>query len=144
MREFQNLGLQKKGSLTKNRSRYVCMHASMSVYWSVSLSLIQSFIHSCIHSGYFYSASSSPLLLSSAPDTARILCRSFTPKRHRQLRVKDLPKVPTWRLEWDSNLRLKVIDSTNAPPRPTMINSNVDIPQRAAIHFDHDALMHHA
>src|SRR6218665_281849 len=33
--------------------------------------------------------------------TARILCRSFTPKRHRQLRVKDLPKVPTWRLERD-------------------------------------------
>jgi len=26
---------------------------------------------------------------------ARILCRSFTPKRHRQLRVKDLPKVYT-------------------------------------------------
>src|SRR6218665_2189366 len=27
-----------------------------------------------------------PPLLRSAPDTARILCRSFTPKRHRQLR----------------------------------------------------------
>ena len=25
-----------------------------------------------------------------------------TPKRHRQLRVKNLPKVPTWWLEWDS------------------------------------------
>ena len=25
-------------------------------------------------------------------------------KRYRQLWVKDLPKVPTWRLEWDSNL----------------------------------------
>src|SRR6218665_2416195 len=44
----------------------------------------------------------------SAPDKARILCRSFTPKRHRQLQVKDLPKVPMWRLEWDSN-----------PPRPS-------------------------
>ena len=32
-------------------------------------------------------------------------CQSFTPKCHRQLRVKDLPKVPTWRREWDSNLR---------------------------------------
>ena len=50
-------------------------------------------------------AGSSPLLLRSAPDTARILCRSFTPKRHRQLQVKDLPKVPTWRLERDSNPR---------------------------------------
>src|SRR6218665_2352577 len=57
--------------------------------------------HSFIHSGYFYSASPSPLLLRGAPDTARILCRSFTPKRHRQLRVKDLPKVPTWTLEWE-------------------------------------------
>ena len=66
---------------------------------------IHSFIHSFIHTGYFYSASSSPLLLRGAPDTARILCRSFTPKRHRQLRVKDLPKVPTRRLERESNPR---------------------------------------
>src|SRR6218665_3294936 len=58
-----------------------------------------------IHSGYFYSASSSPLLLRSAPDAARMLCRSFTPNRHRQLRVKDLPKVPTWRLERPTNPR---------------------------------------
>src|SRR6218665_1270195 len=49
------------------------------------------FCISFIHSGYFYSASSSPLPLRGAPDTARILCRSFT------------PKVPTWRLERDSN-----------------------------------------
>ena len=51
-----------------------------------------------IHSGYFYSASSIPLLLRSTPDTSRILCRSFTPKGHKLLRVKDLPKVPTWRI----------------------------------------------
>ena len=48
-----------------------------------------------------YSASSSPLLLKSAPGTARILCRNFTPKRHWQLWVK----VRTWRLDWDSNPR---------------------------------------
>jgi len=59
-------------------------------------------IHSFIHSGHFYIASSSPLLLRNAPDTAWILCRSFTPKRHRQLWVKDLPKVSTWRLERES------------------------------------------
>src|SRR6218665_1798465 len=59
--------------------------------------------NSFIHSGYFNSASSSPLLLRGAPDTT--LCRSFTPKRHRQLRVKDLPKIPTWRLKRDSNPR---------------------------------------
>src|SRR6218665_124192 len=35
--------------------------------------------------------------------TARILYRSFTPKRHRQLQVKDLPKVPTWQLERESS-----------------------------------------
>src|SRR6218665_2054475 len=46
-----------------------------------------------IHSGYFYSASSSQLLLGVAPDTGRILCRNFTPKRHRLLRMKDLSKV---------------------------------------------------
>src|SRR6218665_1132063 len=61
---------------------------------------------SFIHLGHFYSASSSPLLLRGAPDTARILYQSFTPKRHMPLRVKDLPKVPTWRLERDSNQRL--------------------------------------
>src|SRR6218665_658736 len=61
--------------------------------------------NSFIHSGYFYSASSSPILLRGAPDTARILCRSSTPKRHRQLQVKDLPKVSTWRLERDSSPR---------------------------------------
>jgi len=65
------------------------------------LALLRSFIHS----GHFYIASSSPLLLRSASDTARILCRSFTQKCHRQLWVKDLPKVSTWRLERDANSR---------------------------------------
>src|SRR6218665_222807 len=41
-----------------------------------------------IHFEYFYSASSSPQLLRGAPDSARIPCRSFTPKRHRQLQLK--------------------------------------------------------
>ena len=93
---------------------------------------------------------SSPLLLRGVPNTARILCRSFTPvnqlsaceytgsrdfafvgaleiyleffmKRHRQLWAKNLPKVPTWRLEQESNprpFRTIGIDSTNEPPRP--------------------------
>ena len=83
-----------------------------------------SFIRSFIHSGYFYSASSSPLLLRSAPDTAQILFRSFTPRRHRQLRVKDLPKVLAWRLERDLNPLLsgRKALTTKAPPRPTVIN----------------------
>ena len=83
------------------------------LFFAFQLSL--TFIHSFIHSGHFYSASSSSLLLRSAPDTAWILCRSFTPKRHRQLRVKDLPKVPTWRLEQDSNPRSTGRKSSTLP-----------------------------
>src|SRR6218665_371319 len=61
------------------------------------------YYHSFIHSGYFHNASSSLPLLRGATDTARILCRTFTPMRQRKLRVKDLPKVLTWRPEQDSN-----------------------------------------
>ena len=79
---------------------------------------------SYIHSFYFYSASSSPLLLRGAPNTAWILCRNFTSKRHhRQLWVKDLPKVPTWRLERESNpwpFGRKASTLPNMPPRPTI------------------------
>jgi len=46
-----------------------------------------SFIHSFIQV-ISNSASSSPLLFA-IPNTARTLCRSFTPMRHWQLRVKD-------------------------------------------------------
>ena len=71
-----------------------------------------------LHSDYFYRASSSPLLLRGAPDTARILCRNFAPKSHRQLRVKDLPKVHTAARAGvkPTNQRTKGVDSTNAPP----------------------------
>src|SRR6218665_221999 len=63
--------------------------------------------HSFIHSGYFCSTSSSLLLLRGAPHcgSASVSELINTPKRYRQLRVRDLPKVPTWRLESDSNLR---------------------------------------
>src|SRR6218665_2373897 len=73
------------------------------------------YIHPFIHSDHFYSDSSSPLLFSGATDTARMLYRSFTSKRHRQLRVKDLPKVPTWRLERNSNPRPFGRKATNLP-----------------------------
>ena len=82
---------------------------------------------SSIHSGHLYSSSSCPLLLRSAPDTAQIglgiLCRSFTRKRHRQLQVKDLrlsqgPYLADRAGFEPTTLRLKGIDSTNAPPRP--------------------------
>src|SRR6218665_624645 len=54
---------------------------------------------SFIHSGHFYSASSSPLLLRGAPDYSKDTVSEFHVEAHRQLQVKDLPKVPTWRLE---------------------------------------------
>ena len=43
-----------------------------------------------------------------------------TPKCHRQLQVKALPNVLTWRLEWDSNMRpsgRKAPNPTTEPPR---------------------------
>ena len=39
------------------------------------------------------------------PTTAIDTVRVYTPKRYRQLQVKDLPKVPTWWLERVSNSR---------------------------------------
>src|SRR6218665_265345 len=88
--------------LLATQSYYIIQH-----FYDSNVLLCNStmFIHSFIHSDHFYSTSSSPLLLRSAPYTAQILCQSFTPKHHRHLQVKDLPKVPMWWLERDSNLR---------------------------------------
>ena len=36
-------------------------------------------------------------------------------KRYRQLRLKDLPKVPTWQLEWDLKLRPSGRKAPNLP-----------------------------
>ena len=63
---------------------------------------------SFIHSGHFHSAPSSPLLLRGAPDYSTDTVSEFHAEGHRQLQVKDLPKVPTWRLEWESNPRPSV------------------------------------
>src|SRR6218665_1796699 len=60
-------------------------------------------IHSFTHYGHFYSAPSSPLLLRGAPDYSMDTVSEFHAEAHRQLQVKDLPKVPTWRLERESN-----------------------------------------
>ena len=65
-----------------------------------------SFIHSFIHSfGHFYSAPSNPLLLRGTPDYSTDTVSEFPAEAHRQLQVKDLPKVLAWRLEWESNPR---------------------------------------
>ena len=86
----------------------------MSLYWECQAQLRVRLIYvvsrSCKHPipVYFFQAISiAPLqlLLRGAPNTARILCRSFTTERHRKLWVKLLPKVPTWRLKRNSNAR---------------------------------------
>jgi len=82
-----------------------------------------SLIHS-IHSGYISRAPLQVHYFSEAlPTTARILCWSYTPKRKRQLRVKDLLKVPTYQLEWDSNLRPS--GRTTEPPCPTIFHNDI-------------------
>ena len=48
-----------------------------------------------IHSVHFYSAPSSPLLLRGAPDYITDTVSEFHAEAHKQLQVKDLPKVPT-------------------------------------------------
>src|SRR6218665_1039051 len=57
-------------------------------------------LSSFIHSGHFYSAPSSPLLLRGAPDYSADTVSEFHAEVHRQL-------------------QLKVIVSTKVPPRPT-------------------------
>src|SRR6218665_614422 len=87
-------------------------------------------IHSFIHSGHFYSAASSPLLLRGAPDYSTDTVSEFHAEAHRQLQVKDLPKVLHMAARAGvepTTLRLKAIDSTKAPPCPTckhMFNNN--------------------
>src|SRR6218665_1575087 len=61
-------------------------------------------IHSCIHSGHFYSAPS-PLQLRGAPDYSTDTVSEFHAEAHGQLQIENLPKVPTWRLERESNAR---------------------------------------
>src|SRR6218665_793769 len=77
------------------------------------------FIYLFIYSGYFYSAFSSPLLLRGAPDTARIPCRSFTPKCHTSEGLSQVPYLAVSAVVKPMTLRTKGVDSTNGPPRPT-------------------------
>jgi len=58
---------------------------------------MHSLMYSFIHSGYFYSRG--------APNYSVDTVSELMPKHYRQLRVKDLPRVPTWWVDWDSNLQ---------------------------------------
>src|SRR6218665_2065565 len=63
-------------------------------FWK-SAAFIWAHPYSFIHSGYFYSVPSSPLLLRGAPDYSTDTVSEF----HAELYLKDLPKVYTWWLE---------------------------------------------
>jgi len=63
-------------------------------------------LHRFIHSRHFYSTPiASPLLLRGALDYSMDTVSEFHAEAHKQLQVKDLPKVPTFRLERESNPR---------------------------------------
>ena len=120
-KDFKTANAQNRPSVEKavkccNQSHRRCspLYEAQLVHDAISKNMM---LYSVIHSGHFYSAASSLLLLKSAPDTARILCRSFTEKRQRQLRVKNLPKVPTWWLERDSNPRPSGQKASTLPMR---------------------------
>ena len=64
---------------------------------------------------FIQTISIAPLQVHYCSETARILCRTFTPKRHRQLQVNYLPKVSMWRRDRDSNPRPFGRKATNQP-----------------------------
>src|SRR6218665_37223 len=76
-------------------------------------------VYSFIQSGYFYSASSSPLPLRDARYSTDTMSE-FRAEAHRQLRVKDLPNyyyVAARARFKPATLRTKGAESTNEPPR---------------------------
>ena len=62
---------------------YVCVYACMHAFYTMHC--MYAFIHSFIHSGHFYSAPSSPLLLRGAPDYSTDTVSEFHAEAHRQL-----------------------------------------------------------
>src|SRR5688572_2245967 len=81
---------------------------------SASTSSSSSFIHSFIHFRYLYSAPSR-FLLRGAPDYSADTESEFHAEAHEQLRAKDLPRVPTRRLEVDSNPQPSGCKAPNIP-----------------------------
>src|SRR6218665_3424060 len=77
------------------RSCFYHLRQIRSVPRSLTSKAARTLMHSFIHSGHFYSAPSSPLPLRGAPDYSTDTASEFYAEAHRQLQVKDLPKVPT-------------------------------------------------
>src|SRR5688572_30927314 len=69
-----------------------------------------------IHFRYLYSAPSR-FLLRGALDYSVDTESEFHAEAHEQLQVKDLPRVPMWRLEVDSNLQPSGCKAPNIPLR---------------------------
>src|SRR5678815_108277 len=80
----------------------------------VNLTRFRFFIHSFIHFRYLYSAPSR-FLLRGAPDYSAYTESEFHAEAHEQLRVQDLPRVPTRRLEVDSNPQPSDCKAPNIP-----------------------------
>ena len=86
------------------------------------LSVCANYVNSfdCIAFIHFYSASHSMSLSVALPTTAIDTVSEFIRRRvqrYKQLQVKDLPKVPTWRLERDSNPRRSSRKASTLPMR---------------------------
>src|SRR6218665_4106740 len=77
-------------------------------------------MHSFIHSWYFYSATSSPLLHRGAPDYSIRIVPELTRQNTTALPVKDLPKVPT-RVGFEhATIRTQGIEPTTELPCSTL------------------------
>ena len=80
-------------------------------------------VHSFIHSGYFYSASSSPLLSRGAADTTRLMCRSLHAEAQQATASEGLanakgPYVATTVEFEPSTTRTQGAEFTTEPQRP--------------------------
>ena len=80
--------------------------------------LYSAYIHVCIHSGYFYITSSSPLLLRGAPGTALILCHAEAPQATVSEGLAQGPYMAARARVEPATLRTKGVDSTNATHTP--------------------------
>src|ERR1043165_1754473 len=78
--------------------------------------------YSFIHFRYLYSAPSR-FLLRGVPDYSADTESEFQAEELEQLRVKDLPRVPTWRLEVDSNPQPCGCKAPNIPHTTASIQS---------------------
>src|SRR6218665_404239 len=95
-------------------------HLKFTIAWA-HVEVSTSPIHSFIHSGHFYTASSSSPLLTGAPDYSTDTVSEFYAEAPQATASKGLaqgPYVAARAGVEPTTLRLTVIDVTNAPPRP--------------------------